>query len=434
MIFLCSIVFFFLFGIISTLCFTHLLLKKTIHQIPFPISFKFFNLFYPSAKFLKTTKLENYKLLNSNSFQLYKKLKEEKIESPPSCLQKNILLEEIIENIPFALWFRNTRGKIIYCNKNYAKIFKCSVEKTLENCTELYPPLIQNALKTRQSQKTRRHLVIEKERYYLEIAEKHVGQGLVGYTLDMSEMDEMVSEYANKNYAYENLFDNLASAIAIFNSQTRLILYNQIYAQYFGLNDSFLRSKPKLSQILELLRQENKIAEDTDFINYKKKHINFFKDIFDPVYEMVYQPDGKAFRQTILPYPLGGVVHLFEDCTKTLVLEQKMRMLSDAHNTILNHLAEGILIIKDNCRIQFFNEKTESILKEKITLNAHVRELKCLSITFVELINIRAEIKKMIEVNDKMVSLSYIPLPDTSHLFIFNTQTQNSFNPLQQTG
>ncbi|CAO5674866.1 MAG: hypothetical protein HEEMFOPI_00136 [Holosporales bacterium] len=358
---------------------------------------------------------------------------------------ENEMLHFLANESPLALWHRNIQGSIHYCNTSYAGALGVSVSKAIAESMELISSrqvnlheLSKQALLHSEKMIARAHTVIDGHRRLLELAEipmKDSGT-TIGYAMDITEIEELEQKIKNTTKAYRDILDALSIPIAVFDEERHINFYNLAYQQLFEFTSDFLHKKPTLAEILDDLRKRRKIQEYSSFKEHKKERNSLFNNLLSPIEEISYLPDGKTLRIRISPYPLGGVLFIFENITNQLVLERDVNTLQAVQKTTLDHLHEGIIVIGNDGKIKLFNPAVAtiwSIPKMKDT-QLHIQQwLLSISDMFLDddqhknwqqqLAKRFSErhpvTEKLYLKNSTVVEWFYVPLPDGSHLLGF---------------
>ena len=67
--------------------------------------------------------------------------------------------------------------------------------------------------------------------------------GVVGYALDFTQLEEVQQELSSHVAAQSDVLENLAVAVAIYGSDTRLKFYNSAYARLWDADSQWLDSR-----------------------------------------------------------------------------------------------------------------------------------------------------------------------------------------------
>ena len=236
-----------------------------------------------------------------------------------------------------------------------------------------------------------------------------------------------------------DVLDNLSTAIAIFGDNTRLIFFNSAYQKLMKLETVWLHAKPTYAEVLDECRNNRQMAEYADFQAFKKTELAMFTSVTSPVQELIHLPNGKTLRRLTAPYPLGGLLFVFEDVTDSLALQRKNNTLLAVQKETIDHLQEGIVVYGSNNRVKIFNNSVLKIwnvedktvdeikgmhisdllehLREKIDYGENWQEFKENAIS--SLTDRTPKTGRLMSKDDSVVLFSYIPLPDGAHMLSF---------------
>jgi PAS domain S-box-containing protein len=359
---------------------------------------------------------------------------------------ENDMLNFIINESPLAIWHRNLQGCISYCNASYAGALGSSVSKVIAENLELISPtqcnlfeLSRQALLHGEKMTSRIHTVIEGHRRLLEISEipmKDSGT-TIGFAADITEIEELEKQIKKTKKAYRDILDVLSIPIAVFDESRHLSYHNLAYQQLFEFTDQILSKKPTLGELLDDLRKRRKIQEYHSFQEHKRERNELFNNLLSPIEEVSYLPDGKTLRIRISPYPLGGILFIFENLTNQLDLERDVNTLQAVQKTTLDHLREGILVIGSDGKIRLFNPAVKliwGVQDEYDNQDIHIQTLlNHIKLSFMDenqhLIWQQQLFKRFSErhpvterlylINNQVVEWFYVPLPDGSHMLGF---------------
>lgn len=356
--------------------------------------------------------------------------------------KENKILNDILNEVPFAIWHRDNHGRIDYCNDIYAKTLDFSREKVIAENLDLLPKneldlylIAQEALKEQKRVTTRTRAIIGGDRRLLEIAAVPLADATFGYALDITEIQNIQTQLTSTIKSYREIFNTVSVPVAVFDSHKLLSYYNRAYAHFFGFQESFLESSPTFSDILDDLRQRKKIPDHPNFQQYKATRHELFQSLIAPVEEFSDLPDGKTIRLRIAPYPFGGLIFVFENITNQLDLERGVNTLLAVQKETLNHLYEGLIVIGSDGKIRLINPAIQTIFNNKEDLldshmNSWIKTTKdsfnthdqfqewqqCITHLFVDR---HPSFDQLHLKNDLVLKWFYIPLPDGSHMLGF---------------
>lgn len=371
------------------------------------------------------------------------------IESNLFAAQEEInSLREVLDTIPVQVWKRNNKLEIIYCNKAYADSLNHSPEKVILNNIPLIPgaifgqghSLAETVRKSKKPQRISQFAVIDGVRRRLSINELPAANDeIIGYALDITKSENLSSNIDKIVTANHEVLENLSTAIAIFGEDTRLSFFNSTYQRLMKLEASWLHSNPTYGEILEERRNNRQIPEHADFQVFKKEQLALFTSITSPLQELLHLPSGKSLRVVVAPYPLGGLIFIYEDVTDSLVLQRKNNTLLAVQKETLDHLYEGIMVFGSDNRLKIVNQ---AFLKIWNINDTSIEELKGCHLSemmdmmksgldygddwkvfranaisnFTDRIN---KTGKLTKIDNSVILFTYTPLPDGAHMHSF---------------
>lgn len=323
------------------------------------------------------------------------RLEAEKAETSAKIMQ----LRDMIDNIPFPVWLRNEKLKLINFNKRYLdftdnKNKDIAVEESLEICTVSGEKVSQNlallAQTTNHLKKTTANLVRDGERLVMEAYENpfHAEESLdkiytAGILVDITELDDLKRNLKLHQNAQLEILGTLGTAFAVFNEQFKLAFYNQPFAKMWQLENIWLEAAPNYAMFLDTIREKRLLPEVPDFILFKNEEQKEFSKIIEPKEDLLHLPNGKTIRRVRAPHPMGGLIFAYEDISDKLEATSAYNALLAVQNEMLENLFDGVLIVGANSRLKFFNqayvtlwEASKSFLRSEPNLNEIIESQK----------------------------------------------------------
>jgi signal transduction histidine kinase len=289
--------------------------------------------------------------------------------------KKNKEIEEKIKKfqhslnaLPTPAWVRGIDGNITWCNTAYTSTVESTFDEVIKMQKEIslkskdtaiksIKDLTKKVQKNNSQQKITGHIICGGKRHFVEITESPLQEfdNIFGIIHNLDREEELDTELQRHLSANKTLLEQLRSSIALFNANHELEFFNSSFSEFWGLEDQWLNSRPKLGDILEKLREMRRLPEQADFRNYKKTWLNMFTRLIDPHEEMMYLPDGAALRMLVVPHPMGGLMMIFEDVTSRLELESSYNTLIAVQKETLDNLAEGVAVYGGDGRLKLSN-------------------------------------------------------------------------------
>ncbi|MDR1551068.1 MAG: PAS-domain containing protein [Holosporaceae bacterium] len=358
---------------------------------------------------------------------------------------------EILDALPIPIWRRGKNLKIVYCNKTYADYLNSNTEKIIMQNTPLIPgslfghghSLAENAQKTHREQSIAQSISIGGERKMIRIHECPADEeNFIGYATDATEEENLASNLDRIVTANCEVLENLPTAIVVFGENTRVAFFNSAYQKLMNLESGWLRSKPTYGEVLDELRNNRLLAEQADYQAFRKTQLTLFSSITSATRELVHLPNGKTLRLLIAPYPLGGLLFMYEDVSDSLALQRQNNTLLAVHKETINNLQEGIMVYGSDNRLKIINDSMLKMWRlDKLAVDLKGKHLSELLDHVKNELDHGPDWKEFLEnaisnLTDRITKtgtltkkdgtsllFSYIPLPDGAHMHSFTDIT-----------
>lgn len=357
-------------------------------------------------------------------------------------------LKEILDTLPIQVWKRNNKLNIVYCNKSYADALDINAERVVLDNIPLVPgslfgqghSLAETVKKSGKSQSVVQGTVIGGTRRKLLVSEcPTINSEFIGYAQDVTEQENLSANFDKVITANCDILENISTAIAVFREDMRLSFFNSAYYKLFKLDEAWLHSHPTYGEILEERRNNRQLTEHADFQAFKKQQLSLFTSITSQMQELSHLPNGRVLRVLTAPYPLGGLLFMYEDVTDSLALQRQNNTLLAVQKETLDHLYEGIMVCGSDNRVKIVND---ALLKVWGLNNCSVADFKEVHISemlddikdcldygenwkaFREnaVSNLTDRINKtgrLIKKDGSVILFNYTPLPDGAHMHSF---------------
>jgi signal transduction histidine kinase len=351
-----------------------------------------------------------------------------------------------LDQLPYPVWRRDSAMAVAYCNRAFAELLDLSSAEVIARAREVSPAtkaLARRAQKAGLAQSESQQLVVKGRRRLFDFHEVPVENGMVGFALDQTALEESHAELVRHIAAHDDVLQSLGTGIVIFGPDRRVKFFNGAYREQFGLDAGFLRSEPTIDQVLEAKREARKIAEQADFRSYKQEFIRHVMTLIEPFEDLMHTPGGATFRMVATPHPFGGITLTFEDVTDKLALERNYNTLIEVQKETIDQLYEGIAVFGSDGRLKIHNPayaRLWGLKEEELGGEPHVSKIVDLVRPYFEGPTDWAEIRRRIvsdvvermprslrlERNDGIIiDIAGIPLPDGGKLFKYADMTDS---------
>lgn len=280
-------------------------------------------------------------------------------------------LQDMLDNLPFPVWLRNDKLKIINCNKKFAELAgEPNREAALRNGTEINAisgesaseNLAKAAHAANKSRKATISIIQNGERVVMEAIETpfHAEESLdkiytAGTLIDTSELDELKRNLKLHQNAQLEILGTLGTAFAVFDQHLKLAFHNHAFAALWQLEESWFDRNPSYATFLDTIREKRLLPEVPDYVMFKNDEQKKFSQIIEPQKDMLHLPNGKTLHRLRAAYPTGGLIFAYEDITDRLATTSAYNALLCVQKEMLNNLFDAVLIFGTNGRLNFYN-------------------------------------------------------------------------------
>eukprot|EP01035_Chromulina_nebulosa_P011771 gene11771-15705_t len=156
-------------------------------------------------------------------------------------------------------------------------------------------------------------------------AEPLDGGGVAVWTADVTQAEEIQDALKRHVAAHDETLNHIAEAVAIFGPTRRLSFHNTAFADLWGLETAWLAERPTHGEILDRLRQRQRLPETPDYARWKAAELARYETLGPQPDDRWTLPDGRTLRLIRQPHPMGGLLLLYSDITGEVRLRAAIR-------------------------------------------------------------------------------------------------------------
>ena len=355
-------------------------------------------------------------------------------------------MKALLDSLPAPVWARDARGRMIFVNSAYTRAVDAvdptdAVTREVELLDRPAREALARAHAAAEHYAARLPAIAAGERRIFDVIDCPSGAGRAGIAIDRTEVEAMRAELARMIEAHRRVLDQLATGVAIYNVDRKLVFSNTAFRSLFELDAGFLDQGPTDSAVLDALRARRKLPEQQDFRGWKQELYEAYRAL-DAREHIWHLPDGRTLRVVTTPNPEGGVTYLYDDVTEGLDMRRRYDALIKVQSETLDHLAEAVAVFGSDGRVRLHNPAFQRMWKlsaEALDQHPHVEAVTawCQALhddnavwrrlrAAVTAIDGREPAAARIERRDGMaLELMTMPLPDGATLVTFQDVTDS---------
>ena len=196
--------------------------------------------------------------------------------------------------------------------------------------------------------------VVAGARRQLRVLDVPIDDGTVGGALDISEVEGVRLQLQQAAESNARILDRLAAGVVMFGRDGRILFHNAAFPAIWGLSAEWLASGPDEGAILDQLRSERKLPEQSNYRDWRARHLAVYQSPA-PREDVWHLPDGRTLRVVATPNSDGGMSYIYENVTEQILLESRLAALSELQGETLDHLAEAVAVFGTDGRLRLFN-------------------------------------------------------------------------------
>jgi PAS domain S-box-containing protein len=164
---------------------------------------------------------------------------------------------------------------------------------------------------------------------------------------------EREAELERQTQLLKTIFETIEQGISVFDSEMRLIVWNQHFPQSIGLPPELLREGLPLREIFRFQARQGWLGEgDVEALVERRWQKIVGEELL--TYERRRQQDGRIVDIRRYPFPFGGVVSTFTDITERTAAEEMFRLAVEASPS-------GMIMVDQTGQMILVNQEAERL-------------------------------------------------------------------------
>ncbi|MDP1630179.1 MAG: PAS-domain containing protein [Caulobacter sp.] len=208
-----------------------------------------------------------------------------------------------------------------------------------------------------ERRETVRWIALGGRRKALKITAEPLDGGGVGvWTADATQAEEIQDALKRHVEAHDETLNHIGEAVAIFGPTRRLSFHNAAFATLWSLEPAWLAERPTHGEILDRLRQRQRLPETPDYAKWKAAELARYETLGPQPDDLWTLPDGRTLQLVRQPHPMGGILLLFSDITGELRLKAQYNALIQVQQATLDKLNDAVVVFGSDGRLRLHNE------------------------------------------------------------------------------
>ena len=337
-------------------------------------------------------------------------------------------LTHLIESAPFPMWYRGPDLSLGLVNSAFVDAVEGrDAADVIARSSELVGDVEEAraaavaALESGKPQVRKQAAIIRGERRILQVVNVPLPTGAVaGFGIDIQELEDARAELDRHIHSQRELADRMTAGAAQFDAERNLSFFNVPFAAMAHLESDWLAEQPEFDQVIERMRENNRVPETRDFPSWKEERRAWFTSPEDLIEEDWMLANGDHFRVVAQPLHDGGLRLFFEDRTEQVRLASARDTLLRVRAATFDNLFEAISVFASDGRLYLWNRRFSQVWDlDEDWLSNHPRVDELVPAIARKLVNptAAAQIREMVRktTNERQPASGRITLTDGRH-------------------
>ncbi|MBL4891637.1 MAG: PAS-domain containing protein [Rhizobiaceae bacterium] len=268
-------------------------------------------------------------------------------------------VQKLFEKIDMPIWLKDKENKLFWANQAYANAVDASNgEAAVTQDIQLFDGAERGEITAGHQNSNhfsgRLPAVISGDRRMVDVVDVATENGGAGIAIDRSDIEIIKTTLSKTIASHTVMLDQLATAVAIFDSSKRLQFANTSFQQLWALEPSLLEGNPTHGEILDAMLAGGKLPEQPDWRKWREEQLTVYQAL-EQSEIWWHLPDGTTLRVISNPQEQGGATWTFENVTEQLALESNYNALIKVQGETLDHLHEAVAVFGSDGKLRLSN-------------------------------------------------------------------------------
>lgn len=262
------------------------------------------------------------------------------------------LIRNALDHVHLPIWFEDGQGDTLWSNKAYgalkteaetsASALAYDAQKALNGTGDRIPHVVdENSGQTH---------------WYDVFAVELEREQRVNYAINVDGLIEAETAQRKFVQTLAKTFAQLSTALAIFDRNRQLVLFNPALIDLTALPAHFLSTQPNLQSFFDKLRENRIMPEPKDYASWRRQIADLVIQSSGGNYQETWAlPTGLTYRVTGRPHPDGAIAILIEDITAEVTLTRRFKGQIELANSALEALSDAIVVFAHDGSIAYWN-------------------------------------------------------------------------------
>ena len=265
----------------------------------------------------------------------------------------------LLDALTMPVWMRDDTGRLSWVNAAYIKaVDATSFNEVRDGQIELLEgrelTRANAQIAAGKAFRERLPIIVGGERKAHDVVMLPLEDTVIGAAVDVAAIEAVKDGHERQIAAYDRTLHRVATGVAMFGPDQRLIFFNEAFRRVWSLDADWLENRPSDGELLDRLRELSRIPQVVNYREWKTGVLTKARaaDGYEDWWHLL---DGRTIHLISEQRPDGGVAYLFDDVTERLSLESRFKSLIEVQSETLDSLKEAVAVFAPDGRLSLFN-------------------------------------------------------------------------------
>ncbi len=265
----------------------------------------------------------------------------------------------LLDALPMPVWMRDDANRISWCNAAYIKAVEATGfnevrDGQLELMEDRDHVRARAQVAAGREFRERMQIIIGGERKAHDVVVLPLEDTIVGAAVDVAAIEAVKDIHERQIAAYDRTLHRVASGVAMFGPDRRLVFFNEAFCRVWSLDAAWLEGRPSDGELLDRLRELSRIPQVVKYREWRTMVLTRSRtaDGYEDWWHLL---DGRTIHLSSELRSDGGVTYLFDDVTEQLAQESRFKSHIEVQRETLDSLKEGVAVFAPDGRLSLFN-------------------------------------------------------------------------------
>ncbi len=271
----------------------------------------------------------------------------------------------LLDALTMPVWMRDENDKISWVNAAYIKAVEASgFNEVRDGQIELLEgrelARANASIAAGKEFRERLPIIIGGERKAHDVVVLPLEETVIGAAVDVAAIEAVKDIHERQIAAYDRTLHRVATGVAMFGPDHRLIFFNEAFRRVWSLDADWLENRPSDGEVLDRLRELSRIPQVVNYREWKTGVLTMARTAegYESWWHLL---DGRTVHLISEQRPDGGVTYLFDDVTERIALESRFKSLIEVQSETLDSLKEAVAVFAPDGRLSLFNSAFANI-------------------------------------------------------------------------